>query len=109
MDKIKTMSPYGSNGRIFRNDGPLNPIAEVNAAHSMAIAEDRQRHTYRKLVDMVNVRGLDTLDYRQQQFYDAPEKMYDMASERVRANIAGQNLIRAMQLYNLVELTPAQE
>jgi len=113
--KIKTMSPADANGRIFRNDGPINPVEDHDTAWGMALAEQKTIDKYTK----ANKMDLDTIesggpvpnDYSQlRKSLDTPlSDQRHAASEKVRASTAGQSLEKAHVLYNLVELSPTSE
>ncbi len=100
----------GKDGKLYRNDGPINPVADKEAAHSMAIAGEKARQEHAEAVDKVNNAPTGAGAYPVN--FVALEKLAaadvdtvaDRVEERVRSNIGGQDTDRAKTLFNLVEL-----
>ena len=105
-----------ADGSIFRNDGPRNPVDDIDAAHAMALASNRvleERELGLELVDRV---GFDSIPYTHMALgrlasMSAEELSLEMdkAAERVRSNIGGYDIERAKILFDLVELSPSTQ
>lgn len=97
-------------GKLYRNDGPINPVADKEAAHSMANAGEKARQEHADAVGAVNNAPTGTGAYPNN--FAVLERLAaadvntvaDRVEERVRSNIGGQNTDKAKTLFNLVEL-----
>ena len=105
-EKVKI---WNTKDGVYRNEGSVNPVLDKDAAHSMAIAENKayQKHAKAKEIlanpgpgvpnDIERLRRLAETD---------PAVLADVASEKVRSNIGGQNIERGKVLFNLVKMEP---
>lgn len=101
-------------GGVYLNRGPVNPVADINAAHSMAIAgaKARQRHSVAvEAVEMAQLQHFGEFPSPEvQQVAKAdPDRLADQAEERERLNIARHDITKGKALLNLVELQPPIE
>ncbi len=110
---LKIMSPRGAEGRLYRNDGPINPVQDVEAARSMANAEEKTRNRRNMIIDKINDHGdisLLTNGTAMLKSLETPlNEEINNAAERVRSNIAGQSIDRALTLFKLVEIVPVTQ
>lgn len=111
--RMRTISPRDAGDRIFRNDGPIEPVVDVDAAHTMAKAElavfdmhkrrwNGRLHSYLTASDQTEYQEkIDELTSRRD---ETPWAEMNAASERSRIRIAKEHLGVATVLYSLTEL-----
>ena len=97
-----------NDGSSYLNQGPINPVQDVEAAHSMALAGEKARQEHAKATAAVNksTEGNSPSDLPQLQKIAETDVgvVADRSEERVRSNIGGQDIKRGKKLFNLVQL-----
>ncbi len=92
-------------GSLWLNKGPINPVTDPLAAHAMANNGEKSVRQHLDRAERAK-RGQGWVDP-----YLTVEEIRDTAEERVRSNIATQDINKAKLLFDLVkvELAPVDE
>ncbi len=100
-----------ADGSVYRNLGPVNPVIDIEAAHSMAIASNYALTERARALELIG--GADPLTLSNRKLGRLasmnPTELaieQDKAEERVRSSIGSRDIVRGKVLFNLVELSP---